>query len=528
MELLFKLAARNIWRHSGQSLVIGIILFLGAALMTVGNGIISGMEKGLEKTIVHGFTGDFVLIPDKQESESVFMQMMGRGIEPIYNYLEIKKALEKYPMVDKFLPEGKNVAMVLNEEDGPSSYLNLIGVDFDRYQKMFPDNIKMLEGNFPKQGVKALVLPKGARNRIQNETNIWFIPLGKGLDTNNLEGEAKEHRNELTLKSNAVLMGFNEDNSATDIRLNISGIFRYNALNTIFGNFALVDIESYRQCLGYFLAEENSTTILSSRDSTLMNLEGENLDNLFTENMDLDKGELKKNTSKGVLKTKPMPESKSVLLSDSNLEVKPIEKSLKKDIDRGAYNLILVLLKPGLNEVKALKEINEKLKADSLHIRAVTWKSALGPVGSIAILIKGALFLFVTFLFIVAVIIIINTLTMAAMERNEELGMMRAIGAQKSFISLMFLSETAMLSILFGGIGIVFGIGTIEILDLLKFSSENDMLQLFFGGDTFKPLLTLGDIGLALIQIALVTAVAVVYPLIQARGITPLDAIGKE
>ncbi len=512
MELLIKLAARNIWRHSGQSLVIGIILFLGAALMTVGNGIISGMEKGLQKTIVHGFTGDFVLIPDKQESESVFMQMMGRGIEPIYNYPEIKKALEKYPMVDKFLPEGKNVAMVLNEDDGPSSYLNLIGVDFDLYQKMFPDNIKMLEGSFPKQGEKALVLPKGARNRIQNETNTWFIPLGKSLDTNNLEGEAKEHRNELVLKSNAVLMGFNEDNSATDIRLNISGIFRYSALNTIFGNFALLDIESYRQCLGYFLAEENSTTILSARDSALMNLEGENLDNLFSESMQIDQGESSKKIDEGVLKT----------------EAKPKDISLQKNIDRGAHNLVLVLLKPGLNENKALKEINEKLKADSLHVRAVPWKSALGPIGSIAVLIKGALFLFVTFLFIVAVIIIINTLTMAAMERNEELGMMRAIGAQKSFISMMFLSETAMLSLIFGGIGIVFGIGTIEILTLLKLSSENDMLQLFFGGDIFKPLLTLSDIGIALIQIALVTGVAVIYPLIQARRITPLDAIGKE
>jgi ABC-type antimicrobial peptide transport system permease subunit len=145
-----------------------------------------------------------------------------------------------------------------------------------------------------------------------------------------------------------------------------------------------------------------------------------------------------------------------------------------------------------------------------------------------AVLIKGALFVFVSFLFVVAVIIIINTLTMAALERTPELGMMRAIGARKGFIGAMFLAETAMLSLIFGGAGILAGIATVWVLALLKISSDNDMLQLFFGGDVFRPVLSAGDIGLALVQLAFVTLAAVFYPVLMARRMRPLDAVYKE
>ena len=47
MGLILKIAWRNIWRHKGKSLVIGVILFIGAMLMSIGNGMISGMEKGM-------------------------------------------------------------------------------------------------------------------------------------------------------------------------------------------------------------------------------------------------------------------------------------------------------------------------------------------------------------------------------------------------------------------------------------------------------------------------------------------------
>jgi hypothetical protein len=54
------------------------------------------------------------------------------------------------------------------------------------------------------------------------------------------------------------------------------------------------------------------------------------------------------------------------------------------------------------------------------------------------------------------------------------------------------------------------------------------MIQLLFGGDTFRPFLSSGDIGVAIFQLAIVTGIAVLYPLKVARSITPLDAISRD
>jgi ABC-type antimicrobial peptide transport system permease subunit len=153
------------------------------------------------------------------------------------------------------------------------------------------------------------------------------------------------------------------------------------------------------------------------------------------------------------------------------------------------------------------------LGKENLGVRAVPWKKAVGTIGSTAVIVKSALFVFVMLLFFVAIIIIVNTLSMAALERTSEIGMMRAVGARQSFIRMMFLGETGILSFVFGGGGILAGILVVNIISALKIKSGNDVLQLLFGGDTFRPLLSMPDIGLAVLQLVFVTFIAVLYPL---------------
>ena len=95
-------------RHRGKSLVIGVILFVGALLMTIGNGVISGMDKGLQKNIINGFTGDIVIVSEKQESDAVFMDMMGKTIEPINNFKQVDSLLKKTDELRDWVPIGKN------------------------------------------------------------------------------------------------------------------------------------------------------------------------------------------------------------------------------------------------------------------------------------------------------------------------------------------------------------------------------------------------------------------------------------
>ena len=117
-------------RHRGRSLVVGVILFLGALVMTVGNGVLSGMDRGLRENIREGFLGDVVVAAKTQESDNVLFGVMGKGIARLDRYPDIRNALRRCPSIQAFTPVGKNMAMVLNEEDGNPSYAYLLGVDW--------------------------------------------------------------------------------------------------------------------------------------------------------------------------------------------------------------------------------------------------------------------------------------------------------------------------------------------------------------------------------------------------------------
>lgn len=498
--LILKIAWRNLWRHRGQSFVVGTILCLGALILTLGNGVVSGMEQGLRKTIVQAFTGDVVVIPADHEGDNVFIEMMGKTLSTLGDFKALDSALQKDDRVEATLPIGKNMAMLLNEEDAAPSFLYLMGVDFERYRRMFPENMKVIEGEFPHPGKPGLLLPTGERKEIRDQSGVWFVPA-----------DGRRPAGDAAVRSSMVLMGFNEDNSSTDIRLDVTGVFRYKALNTIFGSFVLADIESYREALGYTRASERQAAPVSARDSALFS-GAENLDALFSgDSLIVAASAVGATTAAG-----PMDAAR------------PDSANRKFDLDAGAYNLVLVRLRPGADAGRALAGINETLRAGNLPARAVSWQQALGPVGSMASLIKGALFAFVAFLFVVAIIIIVNTLNMAILERIPEIGMMRAIGARKGFIGWMFVAETAVLAFVFGGLGILLGIGAVVILASLNLSSGNDILQLLFGGDTFHPVILASDLFLAAGQLVLVTFAAALYPLFVARGVTPLDAVYKE
>ena len=92
----------------------------------------------------------------------------------------------------------------------------------------------------------------------------------------------------------------------------------------------------------------------------------------------------------------------------------------------------------------------------------------------------------------------------------------------------MFTGETAFLSFFFGGTGILAGIIIVYVLAAFHLTAPNDIVQLVYGGEIFRPMLTIPDVLLAILQLALVTIIAVIYPVNVALGITPLDAISRD
>src|SRR5690554_7592488 len=106
--------------------------------MTVGNGIISGMEKGLNDNIPDLFTGDIVLISDEQQKNQVLFEMMGTPIKVIKNYQQLEKILQKEEMIEDFLPVAAGTVLLFNP--GSELYnIMLIGIDIEKYLSFFPE-----------------------------------------------------------------------------------------------------------------------------------------------------------------------------------------------------------------------------------------------------------------------------------------------------------------------------------------------------------------------------------------------------
>ncbi len=505
MNIAFKIAWRNIQRHKGKSFVIGIILFLGAFIMTVGNGVISGMDKGLRENIMNRFTGHIVLISNKQEQENVILTPMGKDVQVIGGYLDIKKVLEKQDYIDKILPIGKGFTLILNE-DGDADFAFLLGVNFEDYQKMFKNNVKTVEGKFIANDESGILVTQGNRKRMYENQGFWTLPVGYPMVDENLTPEAKENKNKLIIKDNIVLMGTSEENTTLDIRLDIKGVVKFEFLDEYWNHFNITDIESFRETFHYVTADDASKEVSKKNKAVL---ETENLDNLFGDNMI-------SNTD----------------IADVNYNVANfIGKKVKKKVentDAGAYNLVFIKIKNPDKIDEHVIKLNKALSEAKTEVRAISWQKATGQLSDLATLIRGALLGFVFFIFFVAIIIIMNTLSMAAMERINEIGMMRAVGAQKIFVGEMFFYESAFLSAIFGAIGITAGAITVFILSNLGITTNNNILQLLFGGSVFKPILDFSDIMIGIIELAAVSFIATVYPIMVARKITPLEAIARD
>lgn len=506
MGIVIKIAWRNLWRHKGKSLVVGSILFLGALLMTLGAGVITGMDEGLQHSIVASFSGDIVLVPQSQQGDNVFMDMMASSVDPLPQYDSIKQLLAKNESVASFLPIGKNTAMVLNDAGGSMDGVFIIGVDFAQYGQFFNDNLEVVQGSALAPGERGVLIATGAQKMLTTSMGLFFMPESSVVDTSIMPDEAKKMGDNLMTRDYMVFMGMSDDNTTTDVRLPIRGLVKYKSLNTILGIFVLMDIESFRQCMGYVSAQSQNVEI-PQQTQELLGFDADNIEAMFGESSLL--VDNNRTTAEAVF-------------SARTTETQPL------DVDAGTYNLVLLKLKEGVNRQEALKGLEKQLKDAGIAARPVVWHKSIGAVGSMAVLITTSLFVFVMLLFFVAIVIIINTLSMAALERTNEIGMMRAIGAQRGFIGGMFVAETSVLAAFFGLLGMLAGWIGVMVLSALKLTTKNDMIQLLYGGDRFHPFLTSSDVVLVLIQLALVAFLAVLYPMFVARSITPLDAISRE
>ncbi len=493
--LLLKISWRNVKRHKSRSIVIGIIIFIGALIMTLGNATITGMNRGIRRGIVENFTGDIVIISSKEKDHAVIFREMGKSVEVLKGYREISTILKDDPRVRDFVAAGRGTVLILNPYGDPG-YTIVLGVDYPRYRRVF-HNVKIVEGREIEEGEQGILINEKGRKMLLDMNGFWIVPEGVKLSREKLP-ENFDPRSTPIMRS-LVLMGFTSDGANNDVRVHVRGIFKFKFLDIIWSKINLLDIKSFRECFNYsgYIPENE----ISGEDKALLDVGEDNLLEMLQQQGD----DREDDTAAEEKLTTPARSTEDF------------------------YNMVFVKLKKGSSREDTIKDLNRRFREKKLEAIAIPWEEAVGQISDMTTIIRGALYGLSFFIFVVAIIIIINTLTMAVIERTTEIATMRSIGAGRNFIAGMFFTETSILAFISGAAGILTGFVITLILRKIGIpAGDNPFLQLIFGGSTYQPYLGVGDIIGTIIELTIVTILSVIYPIYLAIKVKPIEAIARE
>jgi ABC-type lipoprotein release transport system permease subunit len=504
--LVIKIAWRNLSRHRGKSIIIGMIVFFAALFMSFGNAVTTGTNENLKRNIAGQFTGDILLISTNLENDNILFDEIANLFE-INEFSNIRAFLEKQPSVEKFLPMAYGYSLVLENES--STWSVFTGVEFEDFQKFFGSNVIIIEGTSIKKGERGLLFSRRWRERIYGRRNFWVLPENLLLKDSELTADARSNLNTLDVKTNLVIMGLSQDEVNQDIRIPVKGIVTYKDFNEFWGYFNFMDIESFRECFNYNFSRDDSK--ISKSQKKLMEMEDENFNNLFNDNVI----------------------ENSIQNDGVPYQLKHLKKNTpgksKISIENGSYNVIAVKIKNVLSIDNEVKKLNSGLEKAGLSVKAISWNTAGGVMAVGTNMLTTGMFVFILFLYFVTIIVIMNTLNMAVIERVDEIAMIRSIGGQKNFVAKFFTVETLILTLSAGVLGIIAGAVLTHFIRGLGITvTDQEMAALFFGSDHFTPFFGLKEGVICFVELLFFSSLAILYPVHLARKINPLEAIAKE
>lgn len=187
-------------------------------------------------------------------------------------------------------------------------------------------------------------------------------------------------------------------------------------------------------------------------------------------------------------------------------------------------NAAIILKNPALLEQTraAIEQLN---RTEQLGLTVLDWQEAAGIVGQFVIVIRLVLYVAISIIFLVALVIINNSMVMATVERTAEIGTMRAIGAQRGYVMALFLLETLILGLMAGVIGCAVGAGVILALNTTGIPATTNFLHFLFAGDRLYPTLSPANMLWGLLAILVVSLLSTLYPARIATRIQPIVAM---
>jgi putative ABC transport system permease protein len=503
MPVTLRLAFRNLFEHRSKSLIIGILLAVGSLILVTGNAFIDASRQGIRSAFTENYTGDVFVSGISGEGDVSLFGVLSPGglaVTPIIpDYERIKAMIDAsgYTAISTGMATGFGLVSrgddsapmpVPGEEqvdnDPASRFLFMFGVDATNYWNVF-DSMEITSGKVFTPGEKGLVINENHLAKISKWLKKTVVPGDK-----------------------LVVQGFSS--AGFKIReIPITGTYKPRGDGATPEQMAFVDIDTLRVMAGMTVGSDENIIIGAAQNSMLS---VSDTDSLFGADI-----------FEAAPANAKFDESK---LKAALAETQQREKA--NTADTGAWQFIVVKTKHPTDAPKLIKELNTTFTNEGVKAVAGDWQKAAGPYGQSVDVIRIVFTVAIAILSIVAIIIITNTFVISVIERTGEIGTMRAIGAEKSFIRRLFASEAMVLSLVFSSIGATLATLVVILLRALRIQAGNTFLEVLFGGKYMSPFVTPLNFLTAILAMIAVGYIAHLYPVALALRIEPVRAMQQE
>ncbi len=325
-----------------------------------------------------------------------------------------------------------------------------------------------------------------------------------------------------------TIKAFTQTGYSRSVNLKVYGTFEFKGLDKspLAGAVNIMDLVSFRDLYGFLTADSRKDV--------------ERLEKAAGANSDINRAQAEDELFGSASGSQVVTDAKTGIaeptdaLPDLSMAGKLHREDLSArvydpaDLERGVVLNAAVILKDHSKLKQTMRDIEAASKHAGLDLKVVSWRDAAGLIGNLVVVFQVVLFVAVLVIFLVALVVINNALVMATLERVREIGTLRAVGAQRSFILGMLLVEAGTIGLVFGGLGSLLGCLIVALLGWRGIPATTDVLNFFFSGPRLhpyiNPLYVLGAMGVVL----LVSVASSFYPAWLAMRISPRQAMGAE
>ncbi len=444
-------------------------------LLVVTNAVFDSTENGVQKTFVSSFSGDIVIRPKYKKPLSLFgdeTPVTGKLTElpQIVPYNEIVNYIESIPSVSDFVPQVTGISLLEND-DREEDKCYMFGVPAEKYLSVMK-SIKIIEGAPWKDGQKGIMLSKKYAENMNAK-------LGDTLQFKISEGFSSRIR-----------------------AVPLTAIYEYSVENAVLDKIVLTNPETVRAIMD--MSDLSSSESIELSEDVEEIFSDMDLDDLFSEAGDL---------------------AESVQTEEIKITEEELEQLNASYTNSSSWNYLICTLKDTDRTKKVIRELNRTFTKNDWPVEAVNWRSSAGSTAFYLYILRLILNIGIIIILGAGFIVVNNTLVINVLDRIREIGTMRAIGANKRYITKECAAETMIMAVIAGFVGCIFGIIASQVLSAVHVTFSNDFLVQLFGGSVLSTSVSPSNLCGAFALSLFIGLIAWIYPLINAIRVNPVEAM---